>query len=459
MTTQTPDPRVLVENIPEEIRRYPNWVCWRAVPAPDGSPAKIHPVNARTGGRASPLDVSTWSECGEAMQALERDSSLGGIAYAMTQYGDLTAVHVDGCVYPDAQRIQAVEDLLEVFRTYTEVTSDGNGLTMLVEGQKPGPRCRGRDPDSGCLVRMFDHDYFVPLTGVRVDYSSHQIEERQARLTDLYAEVFRSEAPTAKVLPSRGFGWSSEELIQRARQARDGGRFARLFDKGDTSEFNGSQVEAEKALFAVIRTYAGSDFTVLWNVFHASALRRNATQAGMDVPASTQATPLSQRVQPVHTTPRRVKCEVVLEADEESATREVIRAIASDSELFQQDGRLVQVTIGQAKPVPRFLVRRLTVAMLRQLIARNVCLLRYDKRQDDFIEVHPPGWLIHAVRTRGSWPDLRVLSRVVEEPMFGADGSITRVPGYDEQSGELYWLLADLLRGSAPPLAAATVEE
>lgn len=284
------DSRIVVENIPQGLSRYANWVCWRA--AEDGDPARRVWLNPRTGRLADTWNIGTWSPLDEALDALERDPTLGGLGYALYEEHGLTAIHIDGCVYSDEERIPSVEATMQVFNTYCEMNPEGDGITMLLKSRKPGHRSLGIDYASGCRVRFHDRHYFVPITGKRMDYLSDAIEDRTQLLIESYDEAFWQNCTTA--------------------------------------------------------LYSG------------------ASSRSSIVP------------------------EVILDCSEDYVVGEVVRALACDPELYQQNGYLVHVLEIPDPIRSRATVRRATTHSLRAVIARNVSLLRLDGSQQDFARVPRP---------------------------------------------------------------------
>ncbi|NLA53687.1 MAG: DNA primase, partial [Clostridiales bacterium] len=68
----------MYENIPDELRRLSQWVCWQALPD-ESRPGKIKkiPINALTGGRAMSNNPQTWCGFDAAVKASARFSGIG----------------------------------------------------------------------------------------------------------------------------------------------------------------------------------------------------------------------------------------------------------------------------------------------------------------------------------------------------------------------------------------------
>jgi hypothetical protein len=72
------------------------------------------------------------------------------------------------------------------------------------------------------------------------------------------------------------------------------------------------------------------------------------------------------------------------------------------------------------------------------MLTSSIQFSKYDARSDDWVQAHPPSWLVEAVAVRGEWPGIRPLAGVVDHPVLRPDGSVLDRPGYDGQTGLLY---------------------
>ncbi|MEO2034378.1 MAG: hypothetical protein ABGZ35_20070 [Planctomycetaceae bacterium] len=129
--------------------------------------------------------------------------------------------------------------------------------------------------------------------------------------------------------------------------------------------------------------------------------------------------------------------------DDEMATNDnVIDALTGTDNLFQMDGRLVQLV---RPPKDRMSVsdvlvpHYLTPALLRERITNRVAFYGYDKNGD---EVHKliPKFCAETIHQRGVWDGIPHLGGIVASPVLRPDGSVLQTSGYDVASQ----LFADL---------------
>lgn len=109
------------------------------------------------------------------------------------------------------------------------------------------------------------------MTGDRLPDLPATIEARQRELDEVYAEVFGSE--TSKPPPAHEpLALDDAELLERARAARNGATFERLYG-GDAYGYS-SQSEADQALANLLAFWAGPDPERIDWLFRGSGLMR-----------------------------------------------------------------------------------------------------------------------------------------------------------------------------------------
>ena len=94
----------MYEKIPDELKKYKNWVCWKAFPSPkENDPNHVgkRPVNAVTGTFASSIDPETWCDYETAVHAAEQYSGIGFVFTNTPFFGvDIDGVE-DDCAAAD----------------------------------------------------------------------------------------------------------------------------------------------------------------------------------------------------------------------------------------------------------------------------------------------------------------------------------------------------------------------
>lgn len=148
------------EQIPAELRSYPQWVCWRYVDrGPDKKPDK-QPVNPRTLHNAGVRWENTWTSFEQAYEAYLRYSQQGlnGIGFVLTLDDPYVAVDIDECI-DDAGMDEDAAKVISTLNSYTEISPSGHGLRILVT-------CAGFQENSRKqALEIYSHHRYVTITG------------------------------------------------------------------------------------------------------------------------------------------------------------------------------------------------------------------------------------------------------------------------------------------------------
>lgn len=144
-----------LDNIPEELRRRPQWLVWK-LEERDGKPTKV-PYIAGGVGRASSTDSLTWRTFEEAVQAL-RTGRYDGIGFVFSPGDPFAGVDLDGCRDPETGELEKwAAEIVQALESYTEASPSGTGVHIIVRGKTPNKK-RGR-------VEAYSSGRYFTMTG------------------------------------------------------------------------------------------------------------------------------------------------------------------------------------------------------------------------------------------------------------------------------------------------------
>ena len=261
-------------SIPIQLRHCPQWVCW-ASQNRKGKQTKV-PVDPTGGDFASTADPDTWGTFDEALRSA-RQPDISGIGFVFTRDDPYVGIDLDDCRNPVTGSLSkdAIAILLRL-HSYTEISPSETGLHVIVRGQLPdGPRRHGS-------VEMYDESRFFTMTGIPLNGTPNQICKRPAAVRAVYRQYVAvsssSGSPTSS--PAEGMdrklSYTSEmddnELIERARNAANGEKFAALWD-GDVTGY-ASHSEADMALCCLLGFWTNGDSVRVDQLFRESRLMR-----------------------------------------------------------------------------------------------------------------------------------------------------------------------------------------
>ena len=260
---------VNVDALPQELRDLAQWVTWRSVQRRGNpKPTKL-PINPRSGKAASTTDPTSWASFEDSSAAFYSGQG-DGIGFVFTPEDPYTGIDLDGCYDEAGVLSDWAQDLVTRFNSYTELSPSGHGLHIIIRGELP-ERGRRKGP-----IEMYSEGRYFTMTGAWLEGTSSVIAERSDVLQAIYQEVFAEDddqwsSHEAPIAPPNIEG--DDELINKAREAKNGAKFQKLW-QGDWSDYF-SQSEADLALCSHLRFWTGGDRLRVDRLFRHSGLYRD----------------------------------------------------------------------------------------------------------------------------------------------------------------------------------------
>lgn len=209
----------MFQNIPEEIRKCPQWVNYRLVPRGDKfSKPPFHPNLDRPVDKTNFLYFSEFDDCAAAVESGKHH----GIGFCLTPSDPYCVIDLDPADTPEnAARHKLIS---EAFDTYQEVSPSGQGLHIVCKGSVPTSR------NSKALnLEIYSEDAFMTFTGNV--FKDSPINESQAYLDYVYALFTEKSIPAISDIEGRPQTISDEEVLRRARSAANAEKFNKLWNE------------------------------------------------------------------------------------------------------------------------------------------------------------------------------------------------------------------------------------
>ena len=189
----------MFDNIPEEMRRLPHWICWQLRDVDDGKGGtKQTKVPFRTDSKpASTTNPKDWVTFDAAVSARRMSDKFSGIGFVFTRDSGLVGIDLDKCRDSETGETEEwAKAILNELSSYTELSQSGRGWHAIVKGSLPGRGNRkGR-------VEMYDHDRYFVMTGKRAANSCTEIQVRD--LTNLHARLLSGKLDPQPAKPVAG---------------------------------------------------------------------------------------------------------------------------------------------------------------------------------------------------------------------------------------------------------------
>jgi len=264
----------MYELIPEELKKMPHWVCWRAVPDPKShSGISKQPINPRTGGMARSNDPTTWTDFDTATAAAVDYAGIGFMFYESGYIGiDIDDRPSEITDYRNGIRDNIFGEMDDALQTYAEISQSGNGIHFIGRGKLPGKDFNNHDAG----VEMYTGARFFVMTGnLCTEFVDiEEITEAVKPYYDKYCTKSKKEPDSgAKQLPLSDCPMTAQEIIDRAERSKQGQKFTALF-AGDTTGYN-SNSEADMAFCNMLAFWCQGNTQLMDEIFRLSGLMRD----------------------------------------------------------------------------------------------------------------------------------------------------------------------------------------
>lgn len=256
----------MYEQIPQELKALPNWICWDAVPDEKRGKIKKVPINALTGGGAMSNNPSTWCDFDTAVRASEKHSGIGFMFGGCPYFGvDIDGKEEELEAYQRGENGNIISEFISTLQSYAEISQSGKGIHIICRGTLPK---RGRRKGS---VEMYEDGRFFVMTGNSCsEYAG--ISDCTESIKPLHEKyIGGGREPQAKAVPAVSLS-SADDIVKAAAGAKNGGKFVALYG-GDTAGYTSSS-EADMALCSILAFWTGCDASKMDVIFRSSGLMR-----------------------------------------------------------------------------------------------------------------------------------------------------------------------------------------
>lgn len=272
---EIPSTRFHEDQIPVRLRDEGRWLLWQPERDGAGRMTKV-PINPNAPSwarrkdseearkarrRGSSTNPDTWTEFCVATKIAHREGH--GIGFAVEGSG-LVGIDLDHVVLDDGSLKPWARGIVAQVASYTEVSPSGDGLRIFAEGTIPRALKRS---DLG--LEMYVGGRYLTVTGERWPGAVAEVEDRAAEVLAVFEQYAPPddsgpETPT----PRREITVSDQEIIEKARTAKNADKFQQLFD-GGTAGYP-SDSEADFALAMMLAFWCANDEARIEGLMRAS---------------------------------------------------------------------------------------------------------------------------------------------------------------------------------------------
>jgi len=130
----------VLDNVPEELKSYKQWVAWKAVFRDNNKITKL-PVNPILGWNASTSNPTSWGTYDEAVTYYKnhKDEGIDGIGFVFTKDDPFCGIDLDGCYDPETDKMEDwASEVLKDLNSYCEISPSNTGVKIFTKGSLPG---------------------------------------------------------------------------------------------------------------------------------------------------------------------------------------------------------------------------------------------------------------------------------------------------------------------------------
>jgi hypothetical protein len=247
-----------LENIPQALRDYPQWVLWRLEDLSAPKPIKI-PYSVRTGRHASVTDRKDWGTYRECYLALQ-SGNYSGLGFVLSDEDPFAFIDLDD-TKGNFELVKFQMEIAEHFKSYSEISPSGKGLHIIVKGKVAS----GRRQKS---VEVYSAERYMTMTGNV--WGNLPVTDCNESLNQLWQSMGKAKSNTEFYIGTLEEKETDFDILNNAANAKNGDKFKDLY-LGKWQDYYSSQSEADFALIDIIAFYTQNRKQIV-RIFHDSAL-------------------------------------------------------------------------------------------------------------------------------------------------------------------------------------------
>jgi putative DNA primase/helicase len=272
-----------IPTFPEILLAIARWMVYILIPADDSSKPTKQPFNPMTltmGNRLEdtssyPFAVDTLIHAmaygtAEVHQHGPRFAGLG-FRFEFDSIAPFIFVDIDNCRDSKSGEIQPwALEIIGRLNSYTEVSPSGKGIHILCRASRT-PLAGNRKGN----IEMYWRARWAAMTGQHVPGTPFDLMDRTDEVLALHAELFPPAPPAPPAAATSGGGTikvNDDELLELARNSRNGVRFRMLFDEPPSRP---NHSEEDLGLCSLLAFWTARDAIRIDRLFRCSALMRD----------------------------------------------------------------------------------------------------------------------------------------------------------------------------------------
>ncbi len=260
----------LRENIPEEMKRRPNWVIVRTKENTDTGRLEKYLIDIHTGKFAESDTPATWASFDDAAKYAKENGGVT-LAYALDGKDGIACIDIDHCFKEDGSLTNvAMQVLRSTGECYTEKSVSGKGLHIFGKTEGLDLRAFSKDGNS----EFYQKAHFIAMTG-----DIQNGAEKLQSFDELPVRGYLLEHHNKRtILNGAGKGMeglssmSDRDVVEKAIASKGGDTFKALYSGQD---LQGNHSNSDMSLMNRLAFWCNGDKEQMLRIFATSGLFRD----------------------------------------------------------------------------------------------------------------------------------------------------------------------------------------
>ena len=262
--------KVLRANVPEEMKKMPNWVVVRTRENETKGRLDKFLIDVHTGKFARSDDPTTWTTFDEACK-YARENNCETLAYALVGKNGICCIDLDKCITKDGSYSPLTKEVIFASdNTYAETSISGNGVHLFGKTDGMDLRTFSRNGD----LEFYQKSHFIAMTGDLINE-----ESKSLRNFDQLPIKKILEATCDKRTPFMGCGqgveglslMSDRDVVEKAINSKHGETFKALYEGQDLQN---NHSNSDMSLMNRLAFWCNGDKEQMIRIFATSGLFR-----------------------------------------------------------------------------------------------------------------------------------------------------------------------------------------
>ena len=258
----------LRKNVPEEMRKKPNWVVVRTRENEGTGRLDKFLIDVHTGKFAESDNPETWTDFDTACEYAKENGGVA-LAYALDGKDGIACIDLDGCMAENGDFSETAQQaFIAASGSYAEKSVSGKGLHIF--GKTKGSDLRSFSKDK--TMEYYQGGHFITMTGD--NYGSSELKSFD---TPMMQNVLESKLEKRTKWENTGKGTAGlssmddREMLEKAFGAKNGETVKRLYNGED---LRGNHSNSDMSLMNYLAFWSNHDIDQMLRVFSTSGLYR-----------------------------------------------------------------------------------------------------------------------------------------------------------------------------------------